>query len=167
MAKKGKLDKILFCDRCGGSIPDGTKPFTVSRPDGTVESLCQECMWAAKSEEEQPTVAVDDDLAVSEAALQAIHRPEEVLPEVPLALVQEQPEEEVVATPVSGGLALRRCKTFVAQATGQALDFLDRHIAEYIQTRKIHVKQVSTCYGMAGIGTQGTRVDAIFVTIWW
>jgi len=166
MAKKDKIEELAFCDRCGGSIPKGTKPFQVEMPDGTTQSLCQECTWAARSEEEQPALALDDDIEVDATALRSIHRPEEETQE---AIVEEDEEEQqdILDGPVPGGLTFRHCKSFVSQTTPQALDFLDEHINDFIKRHKVHVKSATAFYGMAGIGTQGTRTDAVFVTIWW
>ena len=174
MAKKKEMDELIFCDRCKGSLPKGTRPFRVELPDGTVLMLCQECAWAARSEEEQPSLKLDDDIEVDEKALQSIRRTGGGIVEEEAAAgtdreeeVEEEQESIPLAGPVPAAGGFRRCKTFVSQVTPQALNFLDQHIAEFIRERKIRVKHATSAHGMAGIGVQGTRVDAYFVTIWW
>ncbi len=155
---KPAVEEIIFCDGCGVSIPKNLTPFQVKNPDGTVKNLCQECKWAATANEDQPSLAVDETLETAEAPPAA--PPPEPKP--------EPAEAEVVPEgPVPGGVTFTRCKTFVAKAAPQAMDFLDVHIAEFVREKGIRLKHATMCHGLGAVGSQGIKDDAVFITIYW
>jgi hypothetical protein len=155
---KHQAPEIVFCDQCGVSIPPNLTPFVVPGPDGNPRRLCQECKWAATAEEDQPTLAIDD------TPIDGVDEQPAPAP-VPAALVEE--EEPEPGAPVAGGMSFRNCRTFICKAAPQAMAFMDNHIAEFTRANKLRLKFATMCHGIGAVGSQGTKEDAVFVTIWW